>query len=97
MHNFSKSIFGKVEHFNNVCAFIGYHNRIDEDRQTLERKLDALCSETDDNIYRTLEASEFHSGKKRRRESKNWLSNVLGKKDGVDGLNQQNPKQKNIH
>ncbi|XP_065862157.1 disease resistance protein RFL1-like [Euphorbia lathyris] len=86
--NFMESILGKVELFNNVCSFISYHNRIGENRQTLKRKLDALCS-VEDDIYRTLEVSEFHSGMKRRREVGNWLSSVQRKKDDVQGLDKQ--------
>ncbi|KAF2314292.1 hypothetical protein P3X46_027045 [Hevea brasiliensis] len=85
---FLENILGKVEVFNNLWPFVTYHNAIVEGRQTLKRNLKTLCS-LEDDINKTLEVAEFHSGKKRKREVENWLGSVQRKKNDVQVMEQQ--------
>ncbi|EEF27874.1 Disease resistance protein RPS2, putative [Ricinus communis] len=90
---FLKTIWAKVEVFNNIWSFISYHNRIDENKQTLKRKLEALCS-VEEDINRKLEVVEFRTGKKRKREVVNWLSSVQRTKKEVRSMEQQISERK---
>lgn len=84
---FLENILEKMEVFNKLWPSVSYHNRIDESRQTLKRKLETLCC-LEYDINKTLEFAEFHSGKKQKREVEHWLRSVQRKKKDVQGMEQ---------
>uniref|UniRef100_A0A5B7AXA3 Putative Disease resistance protein RPS2 n=1 Tax=Davidia involucrata TaxID=16924 RepID=A0A5B7AXA3_DAVIN len=90
----------KIEALENIWTFIGecpewlnYHNQLDEKVQTLNGKMEVLCSREVD-VNEQLVAAEFQPGKKRKREVENWLRNVQSKKHEVQRIDQEVRKMK---
>ncbi|KAA8535387.1 hypothetical protein F0562_030390 [Nyssa sinensis] len=80
-----------IEFLKNSWAFIrecyNYHELLDEKRQTLKRRMEALrCREKD--VHDELRNSQYDSGKKRKREVENWFQNVRQKITEVQEVEQ---------
>ncbi|XP_057967906.1 disease resistance protein RFL1-like [Malania oleifera] len=74
---------------------LGKYNDLDEKMQNLKRKLELLEARKVDKSIE-VENLEFQTGRKRKREVENWLTNVQRIKDEVRSIEQEVPRGINL-
>ncbi|CAL5405798.1 unnamed protein product [Camellia sinensis] len=89
---FLKKVWTKIELLKNIWTFIvdcpewlNYHNHLDENMQSLARKMETLCC-LEEDISKQLEVAELNPRNERKREVKNWLENVQRKHIEVESM-----------
>lgn len=96
---FVEKLWGKIELLMNIWTFIRecpeLLNSLDKKTESLEQKLDALCS-LEEDITTELESAKFQPHKKRKREVEVWLRNVQRKKIDIQIIKQEAGKEKHF-